>query len=86
MAIIQKKSWPAVFRLVKSGRKRFEVRVADFSVKPNDTFALREWDPKAKRYTGRTLRKKVKFVYQFKLNDFGQKKKIEKKGLYVIQF
>ena len=40
----------------------------------------------AKQYTGREIRKKVKYALKFNLDDFGQKKEIEEKGLYVIQF
>lgn len=83
--IIKKKSWPKIFNLMKSGQKKFDVRVADFKVKKGDTLVLQEFDPKKKVYTGRQLTKKVKYVLNFKLNDFGQKKAIEKKGLYIIQ-
>ncbi len=86
MATIQKKIWPKYFQLVKSGRKRFEPRVADFRIRKGDIFVMREWDPKKKAYTGRAIKKKVKYVLKFKLDDFGQKKLIEKEGLYVIQF
>ena len=86
MAIIEKKIWPKYFKLVKSGKKKFEVRLANFRTKQGDVFILEEWDPKTKHYTGRKIKKKVKFVLKFKLNDFSQKKEIEKKGLYVIQF
>ena len=86
MAIIKKKIWPKWFNLVKSGKKKFELRLADFRVKKGDVLILEEWNPKTKKYTGRKIKKKVKYVLKFKLNDFGQKKKIEKKGLYVIQF
>jgi len=85
MARIKKKIWPKYFDLVKSGKKKFEIRLADFKIKEGDTFILEEWDPKTKEYTGRKLKKKAKFVYKFKLNSFGQKKEIEKKGLYAIQ-
>ncbi|MDP2926830.1 MAG: DUF3850 domain-containing protein [bacterium] len=85
MAIIKKKSWPKIFALMKSGKKKFDVRVADFRVKEGDTLLLEEYDPKKKKYTGRKISKKVKYVLNFKLDDFGQKKEIEKKGLYIIQ-
>lgn len=85
MAIIKKKIWPKYFDLVKSGKKKFEVRVADFRIKENDILLLEEWNPKTKKYTGRKLRKKVKYVLKFKLDNFGQKKEIGKRGLYVIQ-
>ncbi len=86
MAIIKKKIWPEWFKLIKSGKKKFELRLADFRVKKGEVLILEEWNPKTKKYTGRKIKKKVKYVLKFKLNDFGQKKKIEKKGLYVIQF
>ncbi|MDP3093789.1 MAG: DUF3850 domain-containing protein [bacterium] len=85
MAIIKKKSRPKIFGLMKSGEKKFDLRVADFKVKKGDTLVLQEWDPKKKGYTGRKLAKKVKYVTKFNLDDFGQKKAIEEKGLYIIQ-
>ncbi|MFH1462431.1 MAG: DUF3850 domain-containing protein [bacterium] len=86
MAIIKKKIWPKYFKLLKSGKKRFELRLADFRIREGDTLISEEWDPKKKEYTGRKIKKKVKYVLKFKLNDFNQKKEIEKRGLYVIQF
>ena len=86
MAIINKKIWPKYFELVKSGKKRFELRLADFNIKEGDILVLEEWDPRKKKYTGRKIKRKVKYVLRFHLDDFGQKEEIEKKGLYVIQF
>ena len=86
MAIIKKKIWPEYFKLVKAGKKRFEVRLADFDIKEGDTLILEEWDPKTKKYTGRTIEKKVDYILKFNLDDSGQKKEIEERGLYVIQF
>jgi ASC-1-like (ASCH) protein len=83
--IIKKKSWPKIFALMKSGKKKFDVRVADFKVREGDTLVLEEYDPKRKACTGRKMTKKVKYVLKFGLNDFGQKKKIAKEGLYIIQ-
>lgn len=83
--IIRKKSWPEIFRLMKSGVKKFDARVADFKIKKGDTLLLEEYDPKKKKYTGRTLKKKVRYVLKFNLNSFGQRKKVEQKGLYIIQ-
>jgi len=86
MAEIRKKIWPKYFQLVKSGKKKFELRLADFRIKAGDSLILEEWNPKRKEYTGRKIKTKVKYVLKFNLNDFGQNKDIEKKGLYVIQF
>ncbi len=85
MAIIRKKTWPEFFKLVKSGRKKFELRIADFRIKEGDVLVLEEYNPRKKEYTGRKIRKKVKYVLKFNLDEFGQKKEIIKKGLYVIQ-
>ena len=86
MNLIKKKIWPKYFQLVRAGKKKFEIRLADFKIKEDDVLILQEWDPKNKRYTGRQLKKRVKYILKFKLNDFGQKEKIEKKGIYIIQF
>ncbi len=85
MEIIKKKIWPKYFDLVKSGKKKFEVRVADFKAKEGDTLILEEWSPKTKKYTGRKLEKKIKYILKFKLGAFGQEKQIKNKGLFIIQ-
>jgi len=86
MAIIKKKVWPEYFKLIKSNKKKFELRLADFKVEEGDTLILEEWDPKKKKYTGKSIRRKIKYILKFKLNDFGQKKEINKKGIYILQF
>jgi len=86
MAIIKKKVWPDYFKLIKSNKKEFELRLADFKVKEGDMLILEEWDPKKKKYTGKRIRRKIKYILKFKLNDFGQKKEINKKGIYILQF
>ena len=85
MATIKKKIWPEYFELISSGKKKFELRLADFDVAEGDTLLLEEWDPKTKEYTGRTIEKKVSFLLKFKLDDFGQEQEIKEKGLLVIQ-
>lgn len=47
---------------------------------------LEEWDPDTKEYAGRKIEKIVGYVLRFKLDEFGQQKEIEEKGLQVIQF
>jgi len=85
MAIIHKKIWPEYFELVVSGKKRFELRLADFDVKEGDSLMLEEWDPQTKGYTGRTIEKKIDYVLKFDLDKFAQKEEVLKDGLYVIQ-
>lgn len=44
MASIKKKIWPKYFTQVKSGKKRFQLRLADFKIKEGDILILEEWD------------------------------------------
>ena len=85
MAKIKKKILPQYFELVKLGKKRFELRTADFKIKEGDTLILEEWNPKTKEYTGRKIKKKAGYILKFLLNQFGQEDIIKKQGLYVIQ-
>ena len=85
MAIIKKKIHPEYFEMVKSGKKKFELRLADFDISEGDTLILEEWNPETKEYTGKKLEKKVGYILKFNLDKFGQKKEVEEKGLYVIQ-
>ena len=85
MAIIKKKIHPEYFEMVKSGKKKFELRLADFDISEGDTLILEEWNPETKEYTGRKLEKKVGYILKFDLDKFSQKKEVEEKGLYVIQ-
>ena len=57
----------------------------DFEASEGDTLVLEEWDPKTKTYTGRTMEKKVDYVFKFPLDKYGQKEEIIEKGLCVIQ-
>lgn len=77
--------WPVEFEAVMSGKKKIDIRVADFAINDGDMLVLEEWDPKTKRYTGRTISKKVSFVIKFKIDDYGQQQEIQNKGLYAIQ-
>lgn len=85
MAIIKKKTWPELFELVAAGKKKFDLRLADFDVQEGDTIVLEEWDPKTGQYTGRKIEKTVGYVLKFKLNDFGQEQAVKEKGLFAIQ-
>ncbi|MFZ3054769.1 MAG: DUF3850 domain-containing protein [Minisyncoccales bacterium] len=84
MAIVKKKIPPEYFELVNSGKKNFEVRVAEFKVEEGDTIILEEWDTKTKQYTGRTIEREVGYVLNFDLNTFGQEELIKEKGLVVF--
>jgi ASC-1-like (ASCH) protein len=84
MRQIEKKTWPKFFNEVKSGKKVFEVRLANFKLNKGDVLILREYNPKTKKYTGRTVTKKVTFVTEFNPLKFNKLKDIKKYGLYGI--
>jgi hypothetical protein len=86
MAIITKKIPPDFFELIKSGKKKFELRLAEFDAMEGDLLILEEWDEVKKEHTGRTLEKYITYVLKFDLNTFGQKEEIIEKGLVVLQF
>jgi hypothetical protein len=81
---IEKKTWPEFFQAILDGRKTFELRLADFECKPGDVLVLREWDPKTKTYTGRTVEKTATYVVKTKELKFFSKEEVEKYGLQVI--
>lgn len=85
MAIIKKKTWPNLFEQVLLGKKKFDLRLADFEVNEGDTLILEEWDPDTKQYTGRTIEKKINYILKFNLNQFGQEDNLKEKGLYILQ-
>lgn len=86
MAIITKKIPPKYFELIKNGKKKFELRLAEFDAKEGDLLILEEYDSIKKEYTGRKIEKYINYVLKFDLDLFGQKEDILKKGLIVLQF
>ncbi len=85
MTEVRKKCWPEFFELILSGKKNSEIRLADFGLKAGDTLILEEWDPKAKRYTGRKLQKKVKAVNKADMAKMHSLEDIKKYGFYLIE-
>lgn len=85
MRIIKKKIWPEYFEAVVSGKKKYELRLNDFEVNEGDNLVLKEWNPKTKEYTGRTIEKKVTSIQRFKLNElFWPEEQIKEKGIQII--
>lgn len=56
------KIWPEPFEAVHSGKKRYELRKADRDFKVGDGLFLREWDPNAKDYTGRSMKLSITYI------------------------
>lgn len=68
-----------------SGKKKFELRLADFDIHPGDTLILEEWDKDKKEYTGRTLQTKATYVIKTKDCHFFPQEDVDKYGFQVIQ-
>jgi hypothetical protein len=85
--LIKKKTWPGYFADVAEGKKKFDLRLNDFSVKEGDALLLEEWDPQTKNYTGRKIEKRVTHVARFAIDKmFWPKEEIITKGFQVISF
>lgn len=73
------------FEAVTQGKKRFEVRLADFKCKPGDTLVLKEQKQGTKKLTGREL--KCEVLYKFNTKDmekYHTKKELDKHGLVIL--
>lgn len=82
---IKKKCWPEYFEQLLSGKKKFEVRLADFELKEGDILTFEEYNPEIKKYSGRKLSKKI--VWFTKFNPIGawSIEDIKKFGIYEIE-
>ncbi len=82
---IKKKVKQKYFEAVMEGKKRFEVRLADFQCQPGDTLVLKEQKQEAKELTGREIECEV--LYKFNTKDmekFHTKEEINKHGLVIL--
>ncbi|MBN2052607.1 DUF3850 domain-containing protein [Candidatus Woesearchaeota archaeon] len=82
---IEKKVQHKYFKAITEGKKRFEVRLADFKCKPGDVIVLKEQDAKTNKITG----KKIDCEVLYKLNTksvtkYYSKKDIDKYGLLIL--
>jgi len=84
MSEIHKKAYPALFDEVASGRKTFDLRLADFECKPGDILVLDEVREGDKQPTGRSLRKKVGYVLKTKDLDFFSPEDVAAYGYQVM--
>lgn len=88
MKRIEKKFWPAFFDLFINGKRKFELRLADFDLEAGDIIVAREWNPETKEYTGRVKEFKVKRVERSAKNPliFWPVEEIKKKGFWIMEF
>ncbi|MEK7629439.1 MAG: DUF3850 domain-containing protein [Patescibacteria group bacterium] len=86
MAIIHKKVWKEYFEKIISGKKKMELRLADFEVNEGDTLVLEEWDNNTKEYTGRKVEVTATYILKTKGLTFWPQEEINKYGFQIIQF
>lgn len=82
--IIKKKCWPEMFSDILNGKKNFDVRLNDFECKEGDVLVLEEFNPKTKKYTGRKIEKKIKYILKTKEQKFWSADEINEKGFVVL--
>lgn len=84
-SMIKKKIHPIYFDAIVSGKKKYELRLNDFDVQEGDVLLLEEWDPDIKKYTGRSIKKRVTYVGKFRIDNlFWPEKQIKEKGLQIL--
>jgi len=89
MAIITKKILPEWFDAIESGKKKYELRLADFDIQDGDTLRLEEWIGEGvdRTFTGRFLEKKINYVRKVDLAGWVKNQpELNDKGFYVLQF
>ena len=86
MATIHKKVWPEYFEKIISGKKKLELRLADFEVNEGDILVLEEWDNNKKEYTGRKIEVIATYIFKTKGQTFWPKEDVDKYGFQIIQF
>lgn len=86
MATIHKKVWREYFEQIISGKKKLELRLADFEVNEGDTLVLEEWDKYKKKYTGRKVEVVAIYILKTKGQTFWLSEEVEKYGFQIIQF
>jgi ASC-1-like (ASCH) protein len=86
MATINKKVWQEHFKKIISGKKKIELRLADFEVNEGDTLILEEWDKDRQEYTGRKIEVVATYILKTKDLSFWTLEEVEKYGFQIIQF
>lgn len=87
--VVTKKIDTIWFENILAGKKKFELRLADFDIAEGDTLRLEEWvgEGSERKFTGRYLEKEVTYILKFDLKDWAAKQpEILEKGIYAIQF
>lgn len=83
MKVITKKAYTEYFEKVRTGEKKFDLRVADFGCSEGDILELVEID-QAGMVTGRTLQRRIGTVLRTKDVDWYDAKDVKKYGFVVM--
>ncbi|OGY79321.1 MAG: hypothetical protein A3B74_00530 [Candidatus Kerfeldbacteria bacterium RIFCSPHIGHO2_02_FULL_42_14] len=86
MTSIHKKVWPEYFEQIIAGKKKLELRLADFEIHEGDILVLEEWNKDKKEYTGRKVEVVATYILKTKGLTFWPQKAIEQHGFQIIQF
>jgi Flp pilus assembly protein TadB len=88
MTIVTKKILPEWYDMIASGKKKFELRLADFDIKDGDILRLEEWvgEGENRKPTGRVIERKVNYIRKVDLQDWvKQQPELSEKGFYILQ-
>lgn len=69
MTIHELKILPEYFKAQKAGKKNFEIRKNDRDYKVGDKLVLKEYDPKAKEFTGQSFITEITFITDYQQKD-----------------
>lgn len=83
---IEKKVWPEYFQKILDGKKKYELRLADWECSEGDLLLLKEWNPETKEYTGREIGKTITYILKTNDINFWPKEDVEKYGYQIISF
>lgn len=88
MKTITKKIDPVWFDMILSGKKKFELRVADFEIEDGDIIRLEEHTTgEDRKPTGRFIEKKASYVRKIDLQGWIKRQpELMENGFYIIQF
>ena len=80
--VVTKKIDTIWFENILAGRKKFELRLADFDIAEGDM-----GDGAERKFTGRHIEKKVAYMQKIDLKDWAANQpEILDKGIYALQF
>ena len=89
MKTITKKIDANWFGMILTGKKKFELRLADFDIEEGDTLRLEEWigEGENRKPTGRFIEKTVTYMQKINLKKWIEDQpEILDKSFYTIQF